>query len=90
MTKHECIDAVAERTGMSKREAGDAVDAVLGAITDALRGGEKVALVGFGTFEVKQRKARQGRNPRDGSVIQIPAHKVPTFRASKHLKEAVG
>lgn len=90
MTKQECIDAVAERTGLSKREASDAVEAVLGAVTDALRGGEKVAFVGFGTFEVKERAARQGRNPRDGSVIQIPAHKVPTFRASKQLKDAVG
>lgn len=89
MTKQDCIDAVAERTGLSKREAADAVDATLGAITDALRGGDKVALVGFGTFEVKHRKARQGRNPRDGSVIQIPAHNVPAFKAGKALKDAV-
>ena len=89
MTKQDCIDQVMERTGLSKREAGEALDAVLGAITDALRGGNKVALTGFGTFEVKHRPARQGRNPRDGSVIQISARNVPTFKAGKALKEAV-
>lgn len=89
MNKQDCIDAVAERTGLSKREAGDAVDAVLGAITDALRSGEKVALPGFGTFEVRQRAARQGRNPRDGSTIDIPARSVPAFKAGKALKDAV-
>ena len=89
MTKQDCIDQIAERTGLSKREAGDALEAVLGVITDALRGGEKVALTGFGTFEVKHRAARQGRNPRDGSTIQISARNVPSFKAGKGLKDAV-
>ena len=89
MTKQDCIDAVAERTGLSKREATEAVDAVFTAITDALRAGDKVSLTGFGAFEVRHRAARQGRNPRDGSPIDIPARKVPAFKAGKALKDAV-
>jgi len=90
MNKQDLIDSVAERTGLSKREASDTVDAVFGAITEALRGGSKVTLPGFGTFEVRHRAARQGRNPRDGSTIQIAAHNVPAFKAGKGLKDAVG
>ena len=89
MTKQDFVDAVADRAGMSKREAGAAVDAMLDTITDALKGGDEVALVGFGTFSVRERAARTGRNPQTGKEITIPAGKVPGFRAGKALKDAV-
>lgn len=90
MTKTELANAVAKSTGLSKKVSGETVTAVFGAIEESLAKGEKVQLVGFGTFEVRERAARQGRNPQDPSkVIQIPAKKVPVFRPGKALKEKV-
>jgi len=89
MNKGDLIEAVASSAGLSKADAGRAVDAVIGSITDALKSGNQVSLVGFGTFTVKQRAARTGRNPRTGETIQIKASKVPGFKAGKALKDAV-
>ncbi|NLV92643.1 MAG: HU family DNA-binding protein [Firmicutes bacterium] len=89
MTKTELIESVAEKAGISKRDAGTAVDALLSAIGEALGRGEKVQLVGFGTFEVRERAARKGRNPQTGEEIAIAARAVPAFRAGKALKDAV-
>ena len=88
MTKADLILAVAE-TGMSKKEAAAAVDAVIDAIKEALAKGEKVSLIGFGSFSVKRRKARTGRNPQTGKAIKIKAKNVPVFSAGKGLKDAV-
>ena len=89
MYKTELIAAVAEKTDLSKKDADAAVSAVLGAITDALKAGDKIQLVGFGTFEVRNRAAKQGRNPRTGETMTVPASKVPAFKAGKALKDAV-
>ena len=89
MNKTELIAAVAEKTDLSKKDADAAVTAVLGAITDALKAGDKIQLVGFGTFEVRNRAAKQGRNPRTGETMTVPASKVPAFKAGKALKDAV-
>ena len=89
MNKTELIAAVAEKTDLSKKDADAAVSAVLGAITDALKSGDKIQLVGFGTFEVRNRAAKQGRNPRTGETMTVPASKVPAFKAGKALKDAV-
>ena len=89
MNKSELIDAVANNADLTKAKAGDAVEAALGAITDALSSGDSVALVGFGTFSVRERGARTGRNPRTGESIQIAASRVPAFKAGKALKDAV-
>ena len=89
MSKTELINAVAEATGLTKKDAGKAVEAVFASITDALKAGDKVQLVGFGSFEVKSRAARTGRNPRTKEVVEIPASKVPVFKAGKALKDAV-
>ena len=89
MNKTELIAAVAEKTDLSKKGADAAVSAVLGAITDALKAGDKIQLVGFGTFEVRNRAAKQGRNPRTGETMTVPASKVPAFKAGKALKDAV-
>jgi DNA-binding protein HU-beta len=89
MNKNELIDAVAERTGLAKSDAARAVEAVLGSVTEALQKGDTVALSGFGTFVVKARAARAGRNPRTGEVLEIPASRAPTFKAGKALKDAV-
>jgi DNA-binding protein HU-beta len=89
MNKGELIDAVAGSAGLSRADATKAVDGVLDAITGALAGGGSVSLVGFGTFSVKSRAARMGRNPRTGEAIQIAASKVPGFKAGKALKDAV-
>lgn len=89
MNKTELVNAVAERSGLTKKVAGDAVEAVLDSITAALANGEKVTLVGFGTFEVRERAARKGVNPATGETIEIPAGKVPAFKAGKSLREAV-
>ena len=89
MNKTELIAAVAEKTDLSKKDAAAAVSAVLGAITDALKAGDKIQLVGFGTFEVRNRAAKQGRNPRTGETMTVPASKVPAFKAGKALKDAV-
>jgi DNA-binding protein HU-beta len=89
MNKGELIDAVSSHTGLAKADATRAVDAVIDAITGALKAGDSVALVGFGTFVVKSRAARSGRNPRTGEVLAIPAARMPTFKAGKALKDAV-
>lgn len=89
MNKAELIDAVAEGADISKADAGRAVDAVVDRITNALKSGDQVTLIGFGTFAVKDRAARVGRNPRTGEPLQIKASKVPGFKAGKALKDAV-
>ncbi|MFO7288343.1 MAG: HU family DNA-binding protein [Gammaproteobacteria bacterium] len=89
MNKAELIDAVASAANLSKAEATRAVDAVVDTITDALRKGEQVSVVGFGTFSVKHRAARQGRNPKTGDTIEIAATNVPGFKAGKALRDAV-
>jgi DNA-binding protein HU-beta len=89
MNKGDLIDAVTADTGLSKADATRAVESALAAITKALQGGQQVSLVGFGTFAVKKRAAREGRNPRTGEMIQIAASKVPGFKAGKALKDAV-
>jgi len=89
MNKAELIDAVASSTDLSKADATRAVDAVIDSITDTLRGGDSVTLVGFGTFEVRSRAARTGRNPQTGETIQIKASKAPAFKAGKAFKDAV-
>lgn len=87
MNKTELAAVVAAKADFSKKDAEKAVNAVIGAVTDALKAGDKVQLVGFGTFEVRQREARQGKNPRTGEVINIPASKAPAFKAGKALKD---
>lgn len=89
MNKSELIAAVAEKAGISKKDADKAVAAVIASIADALAADDKVQLVGFGTFEVKTRGARTGRNPRTGETMTIAASKLPTFKAGKALKDAV-
>ena len=89
MNKTELVDAVSSQTGSAKTDAARAVDAVLDAISNALKAGDSVALVGFGTFAVKERAARSGRNPRTGETIEIAAAKMPVFKAGKGLKDAV-
>ena len=89
MNKNDLIAAVADNTDLSRGDATKAVDAVFDLITDCLQKGDEVRLVGFGTFSVSQRKATQGRNPRTGETIQIPASKQPKFKAGKGLKDAV-
>ncbi|MCI9111090.1 MAG: HU family DNA-binding protein [Eubacterium sp.] len=89
MNKTELVAAVATKAELSKKDADAAVKAVIDAVTEALKDGEKVALVGFGTFEVKTRAARTGKNPRTGEVINIPEAKVPSFKAGSALKDAV-
>ena len=89
MNKGELIDAVSSHTGLAKADATRAVDAVLESVTGALKAGDAVSLVGFGTFVVKTRAARSGRNPRTGETIEIAASKVPGFKAGKALKDAV-
>jgi DNA-binding protein HU-beta len=89
VTKSELIDAVAESTGLSKKEAGDAVEAVTDTIVKELKGGGEVTFSGFGKFHVAERGARQGRNPATGETIQIPAGRVPRFTAGSGLKKAV-
>ena len=89
MNKNDLVDAVAERTGLAKSDAARAVEAVLGSVTETLQKGDQVALSGFGTFVVKARAARTGRNPRTGESIAIPASRVPAFKAGKALKDAL-
>lgn len=89
MNKSELIAAVAEKTQLTKKDAEKAVNAVFKTIEEALARGDKVQLVGFGTFETKERAARVGRNPRTGDEIKIPATVVPGFKAGKALKESV-
>lgn len=89
MTKGDIVDSIAEETGLSKADAERAVNAFTGAVTCALKGGDSVSIVGFGTFSVSARAARTGRNPRTGEAIQIKASNAPKFKAGKGLKEAV-
>jgi len=89
VNKSELVDLVAEKTEMSKKDSEKAVKAVLDSITDGLVKGDKVQLVGFGTFEVRSRKEREGRNPATGEKIKIKALKVPAFKPGKALKEKV-
>ena len=89
VTKQDVIDAVADATGSSKADANRAVDAVIDCITGALANGKSVGLIGFGTFEVRKRSAREGRNPQTGETIKIGAKNVPAFKAGKALRDAV-
>ena len=89
MTKTELINEVANKTGLTKKDAEKAVSAVIESTTDAMSVGDKVQLVGFGTFEVRDRAAREGKHPATGETISIPATKVPAFRAGKALKDAI-
>src|ERR1700755_3519309 len=89
MTKSEFVDKVAATSGLSKKDAGTAVDAVISSIEDALKGGDDVTFTGFGKFHVAQRGAREGRNPRTGETMTIAASKVPRFTARSGLKKDV-
>ena len=89
MNKTELVNAIAKNEGIEKKCAEKAVNAVVAAITDALAAGEKVQLVGFGTFEVKERAAREGVNPATGAKIKIEASKAPAFKAGKAFKDAI-
>ena len=89
MNKTELIAAVAEKSGLSKKDSEAAVAATIAAITEALKAEDKVQIVGFGSFEVKKRAARTGRNPRSKETIQIPASQTPVFKAGKALKDKV-
>lgn len=89
MNKTQLIDVVATKTGLTKKAAEAAVNAMNEAITEALKAGDKVQLIGFGTYEVKERAARDGRNPKTGETIKIAASKAPAFSAGKALKDAI-
>jgi DNA-binding protein HU-beta len=89
VTKADLVNAMAEKAGLSKTDAEGALKAFSESVTEALKAGEKVALVGFGTFSVGERAARTGQNPQTGQKIQIPAAKVPKFKAGKALKDSV-
>lgn len=89
MNKNELVSAVAEKAELTKVDAAKAVDALFEAVTASLKGGDEVRLVGFGSFYISNRKASKGRNPRTGEAIDIPAAKLPKFRAGKALKDAV-
>ncbi|HXH04105.1 MAG TPA: HU family DNA-binding protein [Candidatus Competibacteraceae bacterium] len=89
MNKSELVDAVAKKAELSKAAASKAVDAALAAITESLKAGDQVTLIGFGTFAVRSRAARTGRDPRTGKEIKIKASKIPAFKAGKGLKDAV-
>lgn len=89
MTKSELIDAIADKAGLSKADATKALAATLESVTDALKAGKKVALIGFGTFSVSARAARTGKNPKTGEAIAIPASKAAKFKAGQKLKDAV-
>ncbi len=89
MNKSELISAIAENASLTKVDAGRALDGFIASVTKALSEGDNVALVGFGTFSVKERSARKGRNPQTGEEIQIDAAKIPSFKAGKSLKDAV-
>jgi DNA-binding protein HU-beta len=89
MKKTDFIDAVSEAASLSKSDAGKAVEAMITVITDALKKGDQVVLTGFGTFLVRKRESRSGRNPRTGQIIQIDASNVPAFKAGKAFKDAL-
>ncbi|MNT08996.1 DNA-binding protein HU [compost metagenome] len=90
MNKEELVSAVAEKTQLSKKVSEEIVSAFVDTITETLEKGDKVTLVGFGTFQVKERAARTGRNPRTGGELNIPAKRSPTFTAGKGLKDSLG
>jgi len=90
VTKVELVSKVAENANMTKKDVATCVDAILSAIQETLSSGEKVQLTGFGTFEVRERAARKGRNPQTGKEIEIAARRIPVFRAGKLLKDSVG
>lgn len=89
MNKAELIAAIAEKSGLSKKDAESALAATIGTVTDALKAGDRVSLVGFGTFEVRERAERQGKNPATGEPMTIAASKAPAFKAGKALKDAI-
>jgi len=89
MNKTELVSNVAERAGLSKAEADRAINACIDSVAEALKGGDKVSLIGFGVFSVSERAARAGKNPATGEAIQIAAAKVPKFKAGKALKDAI-
>jgi len=89
VNKTELIASVAEKAGMTKKDAEKAINALFGSVEDALAKDDKVQIIGFGTFEVKSREARKGRNPQTGKEITIPASKTPVFKAGKGLKDVV-
>lgn len=89
MNKAELIEAVVEKTSVSKKDADAVIKATFDAISEAMANGDKVSLIGFGNFEVRERNARTGKNPRTGEAIEIAACKVPSFKAGKALKDAV-
>ncbi len=89
MNKTELIAALANKTGITKKDAGDVLTALLDIVKDAMAAGEKVQLIGFGTFETKERAARIARNPKTNKEIEVPASKAPVFKAGKELKDSV-
>ena len=89
MNKTELITAMATKSGLTKKEASAALASLIDGITDALKTGERVAVPSLGTFEARERAAREGKNPRTGETVKIPAKKLPAFKAAKALKEAV-
>ena len=89
MSKTELVAAIAEKTGLTKKDSEAAVNAFIGTITEQLKKGEKVQLIGFGTFEVSERAARTGRNPQTGADMTIAASKAPKFKAGKALKDSL-
>ncbi|NET50603.1 MAG: HU family DNA-binding protein [Merismopedia sp. SIO2A8] len=89
MNKGELVDAIADKTGVTKKQADQVLSAALETIMDSVSGGDKVTLVGFGSFEPRDRKAREGRNPKTGEAMTIPATTVPAFSAGKLFKEKV-
>ncbi|MFS1538091.1 MAG: HU family DNA-binding protein [Candidatus Phlomobacter fragariae] len=89
MNKTELINKIAEKSGLTKKNSEKAVNALIKTVTEALKSGNDVQLVGFGSFQVKQRAARQGRNPQTGETLKIAAANVPSFKAGQNLKEAI-
>jgi DNA-binding protein HU-beta len=89
MNKQDIINSISTKSGLSKKDSGGALEAFISSVEDALKVGDKVSLVGFGTFEITERVARKGRNPQTGEEIDIPASKAPKFKAGKGLKESV-
>ena len=89
MNKTELINSMAAKSGLNKKNCAVVLDAFISSVEEALKSGDKVQLIGFGTFEVRERKARKGRNPQTGKEIDIPATKVPAFKAGKALKDAL-
>lgn len=89
MNKSDLINAIVEESGLTKADAGRALDATISSVSSALKSGDSISLIGFGTFSVKERSARTGRNPQTGETIQIKASKIPSFKAGKTLKDSV-